>query len=111
MTVLVLTFVLFLPLLDPRIYAVDSVEYYAYLPSLLFDGDLDFTNEYTRLDTMYPRAGIATGLLNRRDPLSGLPINVAPIGTAILWAPFFLLTHAGVLGRTSVGHEHRRRWL
>lgn len=97
MTVLVITFMLLLPLLDPRIYAVDSVQYYAYLPSLLFDGDLDFTNEYTRLDAMYPRAGIATGLLNRRDPLSGLPINVAPIGSAILWAPFFLVTHAGVL--------------
>lgn len=97
MTVLVILFVLCLPLLDPRIYAVDSVEYYAYLPSLLFDGDLDFTNEYTRLDSMYPRAGIATGLLNRRDPLTDRPINVAPIGTAILWAPFFLVTHAGVL--------------
>ncbi len=103
MTLLLLTFALCLPLLTPRIYAVDSVEYYAYLPSLVFDRDLDFTNEYLRLHAMNPHAGIATGLLDQRDPLTGRPINVAPIGTAILWAPFFLLTHAGVLVARALG--------
>ena len=105
MTTLVLFFALLLPLLTPRIYAVDSVQYYAYLPSLLFDGDLDFTNEYTRLDAMYPAAGIATALLDRRDPLSGRPINVAPIGSALLWAPFFLLAHGGVLLARALGAQ------
>ena len=93
---IVVTFVLCLPLLWPRIYAVDSVEYYAYLPSFFFDGDLDFTNEYTRLDALNPRAGIAGALLHERDKLTGRPINVAPVGTAILWSPAFLLAHGGV---------------
>src|SRR3712207_3004827 len=105
MTAIVLIFSLCLPLLTPRIYAVDSVEYYAYLPSLLFDGDLDFTNEYTRFDQMNPRAGIKKALLDRRDPLTGRPINLAPIGTAILWAPAFLLTHGGVLAARGLGMD------
>ena len=93
---ILLVFVLCLPLLWPRIYAVDSVEYYAYLPSFFFDRDLDFTNEYTRLHALNPRAGIAGALLEERDRLTGRPINVAPVGTAILWSPAFLLAHGGV---------------
>ncbi len=50
-------FLLCMPLLTPRIYAVDSVEYYVYIRSLFFDGDLDFTNEYTRFHELNPRAG------------------------------------------------------
>ena len=103
MIALLATFVVCLPLLYPRIYAVDSVEYYVYLRSLLFDGDLDFTNEYTHFDAANPRAGIAAGLLDQRDPRTGRPINVAPIGTAILWAPAFLLAHGGVLIARALG--------
>src|SRR5215510_13070293 len=39
-------FVLLLPISLPRIYATDEVQYYAYLRSIYFDGDLDFRNEY-----------------------------------------------------------------
>lgn len=103
MTAVVLTFLLCLPLLTPRIYAVDSVEYYAYLPSWLFDHDVDFTNEYARLDALNPLAGIKQGLLDRRDPLTGRPINLAPIGTALLWAPAFAVAHIGVLVARGLG--------
>jgi hypothetical protein len=105
MAAILLLFVLCLPLLWPRIYAVDSVEYYAYLPSLFFDGDLDFTNEYTRLAALSPRAGITEGLLDKRDPLTGRPINLAPIGTALLWSPAFLLAHGGVLAARALGAD------
>ncbi len=101
--VLLLTFVLCLPLLDPRIYAVDSVEYYVYLRSIVIDGDLDFTNEYTYFDTLNPRSGIAGALLDKTDPITGRPINVAPIGTAILWAPAYLLAHGGVMIARGLG--------
>ena len=47
---LVLIFVLLLPVSNPRVYAVDEVQYYAYLRSLYFDGDLDFENEYLSFD-------------------------------------------------------------
>lgn len=95
--VLILAFVLLLPLFTPRIYAVDSVEYYVYIRSLYFDGDLDFTNDYTRFHELNPDAGIRGGLLETRDPLTGKPINVAPVGTAILWTPAFFLAHGSVL--------------
>ena len=94
---ILLAFVLSLVLLTPRIYAVDSAQYYAYLPSWFFDADVDFTNDFTRLHQLNPRAGIAEGLLDRTDPLTGRPINVAPIGTALLWAPAFLVAHGGVV--------------
>src|SRR6476646_875391 len=82
MLAIVLAFILSLPLLTPRVYAVDSVEYYVYLRSLIFDHDLDFTDDYAHLNAQNPNAGIATALLDRRDPITGRPINIAPIGTA-----------------------------
>src|SRR5262245_16281363 len=86
---LVLIFVLLLPVSNPRIYAVDEVQYYAYLRSLYFDGDLDFENEYLSFDARNPRSGIAAALLKpgpiedggRRNPRTGLYGNVAPIGS------------------------------
>ena len=38
-----------LAVLNVRVAGVDPVGYYAYLPSLLFDRDLDFANEFQRL--------------------------------------------------------------
>ncbi|HEX6289936.1 MAG TPA: hypothetical protein VFZ66_12140, partial [Herpetosiphonaceae bacterium] len=101
--VLIVVFALLLPLFTPRIYAVDSVEYYVYLRSLFFDGDLDFTNDYARFHALNPEAGIQGGLLDKRDPTTGKPINVAPVGAAILWAPAFLLAHGGVLVARALG--------
>jgi hypothetical protein len=42
---LVVAFVLSLPAVTPRIYASDEVQYFAYLRSLWFDGDVSFENE------------------------------------------------------------------
>jgi hypothetical protein len=105
--VLSLVFVALLPLFLPRLYATDSVQYYAYIRSLFFDGDLDFTNEYQRFHELNPRSGIDSALLPKQDPVTGawlnvdprtgLPINIAPVGSALLWAPFFLVAHGGVL--------------
>ena len=105
MTAIIVVFCFCLPLLFPRIYAVDSAQYYAYLPSLLLDGDLDFADEYTRLHALNPAAGIRGGLLDTTDPLTGRPINVAPIGTAILWSPAFLLAHAAALIAGALGAD------
>lgn len=100
---LLLLFVLSLPLVTPRLYATDSAEYFAYLPSLLFDGDLDFTDEYTYLHELNPDAGIKEGLLDKRDPTTGLPLNIAPVGTALLWAPAYLIIHGSVLVARALG--------
>lgn len=111
--VLLLLATLLLPLFTPRLYATDSVQYYAYLRSLFFDGDLDFANEYSRFHQLNPSAGIdkallprldpGTGKLRNVDPTTGKLVNVAPIGSAILWTPAFLLAHGGVLLARSLG--------
>lgn len=91
--VLLLLFALMLPLSTPRVYATDEVQYYVYLRSLRFDGDLDFANDYARFAAMNPASGVAESLLqpNRIRPATGLYGNIAPVGSAIMWAPFFLL--------------------
>jgi len=99
---LIALFFLSLPLVTPRIYAVDSVEYFVYLPSLLFDHDLDFADEYAYFQRLNPHAGIE-GVLNKRDPTTGLPLNVAPVGTALLWSPAYLGVHGVLLLAQALG--------
>ncbi|MBN2371262.1 MAG: hypothetical protein JXO72_12330 [Vicinamibacteria bacterium] len=91
-------FALTLPLVTPKIRGADEIEYFAHLRSFVFDGDLDFENEYRRFHARDPRglAGFKATFLDRREP-TNRPLNFAPIGTALLWAPFYLTTHAGVM--------------
>jgi hypothetical protein len=93
---LITLFALLLPLATPRVYATDEVQYYVYLRSLRFDGDFDFANDYRRFAELNPRSGIEGSLLqpNRIRPATGLYGNIAPVGAAIMWAPFFLLADA-----------------
>jgi hypothetical protein len=97
--VVLAVFLLLLPLSTPRLYATDEVQYYAYLRSLYFDGDLDFANEYRAFAERNPRSGIEQALLTERrvNPANGLYGNVAPIGAALLWAPFFVVADGIVL--------------
>lgn len=105
---IVLLFVVFLPFANPRVYATDEVQYYVYLRSLRFDGDLDFANDYRELARRNPQSGIEGSLLqaNRIRPLTGLYGNIAPVGCAIMWAPFFLgadaLVHIANLSGASI---------
>jgi len=83
-----------LVLVTPRIAESDAVEYFSYLHSLAFDRDLDFTNEYTYFYREDPegRQGFKETFLDRETP-TGLKNNFGPIGTALLWAPFYVLAH------------------
>lgn len=59
----------------------DSIHYYTYLRSMLFDHDLDLANDY-RLLGWYPQT------------------NVLPVGAPLLWSPLVVLVHVGrELGR------------
>lgn len=98
--VLVLVFVVLLPLSTPRIYATDEVQYFAYLRSLYFDGDLDFANEYQHFADIGMQNGdpaVYNALLRDHPldppliPATGLYRNVAPIGSAIMWSPAYIL--------------------
>jgi hypothetical protein len=70
-----------------RIYGLDDLHYFTYLPSLLFDGDLDFADELAAF-----RSYRHDGLLDHPPigPL-GRIINWYGIGYAALSLPFFLL--------------------
>ncbi len=92
--VLALLLLASLPLVTPRIAESDAIEYFSYLPSLLFDRDLDFEDEYTVFYREDPegRAGFKETFLDL-STATGLKLNFGPIGTALLWSPFYLAAH------------------
>jgi hypothetical protein len=75
----------------PSIHGNDGVQNYAYLRSLMFDGDLNFDNEYeyfiSRQADWFDRKQIP------RDPVTDLPINLYGVGSSILWAPWIFIAH------------------
>ena len=94
-----------LPLVTPKIRGADEIEYFAYLRSMAFDRDLEFGNEYRHFHERDPQglAGFADTFLDRREPRTGRHINFAPLGSALLWAPFYLAAHLGVLVAQAAG--------
>ena len=91
---LALVFVVSLPAVTPRLYASDEIEYFAWLRSWAFDQDVDFENEYR----YFYEAGVAHDPLFHETFLErvntkGRRENFAPVGTAVLWAPFYLAGH------------------
>lgn len=87
---LVAAFLVTLPAVTSRIYASDEVQYFAYLRSLWFDGDVSFENEYR---SFYERGIAADALFHEtfleRTTETGRRINFATLGCALLWAPFY----------------------
>jgi hypothetical protein len=93
-----------LPLMNPWIRG-DGVGYYAFARALLIEHRLDFQRDYqsgnaafrdARLDengVPKPSFRTATGHLD----------NHFTVGPAILWAPFLLTAHAGVLLARTIG--------
>src|SRR5262249_18478689 len=73
------------------LYAADEIEYFAYLRSVVFDHDLDFTNEYQWFVDRDPKEyeSFARTFLIPKTP-AARPPNNAPIGSAALWAPFYV---------------------
>lgn len=66
-----------------RVRGGDSAHYYVYLPALVIGGDLDFTEELNAL-TSHP---------HRFKSATDRPGNPYSVGPALLWAPFFLVSH------------------
>jgi hypothetical protein len=103
---LIMVFLMSLPAVTVRFYASDEIEYFAYLRSMWFDGDVSFDNEYRHF---YDR-GIARGWRFKEtfldgETATGLRVNFAPVGSAILWAPAYVLTDAGVRAARAAGAE------
>jgi hypothetical protein len=102
---LVAALLLSLPLVTPRIRGADEIEYFSYLRSAVFDHDLEFGNEYEHFAAEDPEglAGFKATFLDRREPATLRHINFAPLGTALFWAPAYLLAHGAVLSARALG--------
>jgi hypothetical protein len=68
-----------------QLFGADSLSYFVYARSMLFDGDLDFANEHA-----------SWGLGDARRTETGLVFNAQSVGPAIVWAPFVLGAHGYV---------------
>lgn len=77
----------------------DALYYYAYLPSIVLDRDLDFTNEYRITKNWYHLGAAPTGR----------PSNVFGIGPAIFEVPAFLVGH-GLAVITGSRRDGFSRW-
>ena len=76
-------------------FRADSGAYFAYLRSAVFDGDLDFANEWEKW-----------GWEEGRRTSTGLVHNAQSVGPAIVWSPAYLVTHVYlVVDRTLTGAE------
>ena len=91
-----------LPRVDDQLVGSDGVKYYVYLPSVLIDGDLDFTDEYQHFYRTHPET--ADYLVADLTP-TGIPANRFGIGPAILWSPFFLAAHLLAMLFAALGFE------
>jgi hypothetical protein len=94
---LIALFILTLPLVNPWVRG-DGVGYYAYVRSLLIDGDLRFENEYQRANPALVRLRVdQTGKLHSDFYTStGYVLNPYSVGPSILWAPFLAVVHGAV---------------
>lgn len=92
LAILIILYACSLPLVAHRMTASDAIEYYVYDRSLYFDRDLDFTNDYQGFYDRNPDGleKFKEGFIDKRNP-HGKAINNGPCGSAILWAPFFVL--------------------
>jgi hypothetical protein len=101
LVILGIVFLLTIPLLTPRVAASDEIEYFSYLHSIIFDHNLNFRNEYEYFCNLNLKDCIDSRFketfLDDHTP-TGLQINFGPIGSALLWSPFYLAAHVVTLG-------------
>jgi hypothetical protein len=102
-----LVFLLSLPAVTTRLYASDEIQFFSWLHSWTFDHDADFQNEYTHFYQAGPgrNPGFRDTFLERTTEAGRRP-NFAPIGSALLWLPFYAVAHgiALVTGRPADGY-------
>lgn len=96
--ILFIIFLLSLPLVNPIVHG-DGVGYYAYARAPLIEHNLDFTQDYRHANESFRDArldaqgNVQPEFFTRTRHLD----NHFTVGPAMLWAPFLLLAHGGVL--------------
>jgi hypothetical protein len=95
---LAFVFFLSLVLLNPWVRG-DGVGYYAFLRAPIIEHSLNFENDYRSANASFrgPRLDENGNLKSELRTPTGHLENHFTIGPALLWSPFFLLAHAGVL--------------
>ena len=95
---LCLAFVISLPAVTARIYASDEVEFFSWLHSISVDRDVSFENEY---GYFYDSGQVKNPSFHQtfleEQNTAGRRRNFAPVGCALLWAPFYLGGHVFAL--------------
>jgi len=96
--VLFLLFVLTLPLLNPWVRG-DGVGYYAYARAPLIEHSLDFTHDYQSANEGFREGRFDENgqIKNEFRTRTGHLENHFTVGPAMLWSPFLLAAHGGVL--------------
>lgn len=96
--IFLLLLIVSLPLLNPWVRG-DGVGYYAFARSLLIQRNLDFTADYQHANEGFREARLDADGKPREvfRTATGHLDNHFTIGPAMLWAPFLLVAHAGVL--------------
>ena len=95
--------VLALPLFTPRVYASDEIKYFATLRSIYFDQDLHYANEYAHFISRDPVAHAGLRPFMEEATPTGYRLNDGPIGTALLWSPFYAVADLGVVVARALG--------
>jgi hypothetical protein len=78
--------------------AFDGAQYYAYIRSLFIDGDLHFANE---LNAQAPFHGTAD--FAEIPTATGYTQNLASVGPALYWTPFWIMGHVTTLVGQQLG--------
>jgi hypothetical protein len=101
---LLLLFLLSLVLLNPWVRG-DGIGYYAFARALLIEHNFNFERDYIAGNTGFREARLDENGQPKsifRTPTGHLE-NHFTVGPAILWAPFLMLAHAGVLLARAAG--------
>jgi hypothetical protein len=103
---LLVVFLLSLPLVNPWIRG-DGIGYYALARAPLIEQSLDFERDYRSGNASFREARVdETGQLKQDfRTATGHLDNHFTVGPAILWAPFLLVAHAGVLLARGFGSQ------
>jgi hypothetical protein len=96
--ILVVVFLLSLPLCNPWVRG-DGVGYYAYARSLVIEGHLNFEKDWQHGNESFAMGRVDENGRVRADQYTttGHIANLWAVGPSILWAPFLVITHLGVL--------------
>jgi hypothetical protein len=101
-----LLFLISLVLINPWVRG-DGVGYYAYLRAPIIGHNLDFEPDYRAANASFigPRLDENGNVKAEFRTPTGHLENHFTVGPAILWSPFFLVAHAGVLIARALGSQ------